>query len=190
LKEGDRIFFEQNHIGGVTGLFYSKHGYYVVDLAIDRRFAYAATEHSEFFVIVDPQNKEKKAIEMIQSRKGGSTLQDGRSVQGSTKSSGVLDQMRENFEKKLGNFKEQFEQFFEDLRSVPETEEIKKLEKELERLAEALKQSNKTVREKIQKEILPRLKKEIEKLREQLQKFGRKEELEPLETQMKKIMEI
>ena len=190
LKEGDRVFFEQNHIGGVTGVLYSEYGYYLVDLAIERRFANAATEHSKFFVIVDPQNKGKKAIEMIQSRRGGSPLQDGASVQGSTKSSAVLGQMRENFEKKLGNFKEQFERFFEDLRSVPETEELKKLEKELERLAEAMKRSSKSVREKIQKEILPRLKKEIEKLREQLQKFGRKEELEPLETQMEKIMEI
>ena len=190
LKEGDRVFFEQNHIGGVTRVFYSEYGYYLVDLAIERCFANAATEHSKFFVIVDPRNKEKKAIEMIQSRRGGSPLQDGASVLGSTKSSAVFGQMRENFEKRLGNLKEQFERFFEDLRSVPETEELKKLEKELERLAEAMKRSSKSVREKIQKEILPRLKEEIEKLREQLRKFGRKEELEPLETQMEKIMEI
>jgi hypothetical protein len=190
LKEGDRVIFEQNHIGEVTGVFYSEDGYYVVDLTIERHFANAATEHSKFFIIADPQNKGEKAIEMIQTRRGGAPLQDGATVQGSSKSSAVFSQMRANFEKGLGNLKGEFERFFEDLRSVPETEEFKKLEKELERLAEEMKRSSKSVREKIQKEVLPRLKEEIEKLREQLRKFGRQEELEPLETQMEKIMEI
>ena len=45
------------------------------------------------------------------------------------------------------------------------------------------------MQEKIQKDLLPRLKEEIEKLREQLQKFGREEELKPLETQMEKNMQ-
>jgi hypothetical protein len=153
----------------------------VVDLAIERHFANAATEHSEFLIIVDPQNRGKKAVEMIQ--------EDGATVQGSTKSSAVVGQTREDFEKGLGNLKEQFEQFFEDLRKIPESEELKKLEDEMERLAEEMKRSGKSVQEKIQKDLLPRLKEEIEKFREQLQKFGREEELRPLETQMEKNMQ-
>jgi paraquat-inducible protein B len=190
LKEGDRVLFEQNHIGEVTGIFYSADGYYVVGVAIDRAFANAVTEHSKFFVIKDPLSGEKRAIEMVQTRKGGSPLQDGATVQGSIKSSGIFSQKGEDFEKGLESFKEQFERFFEDLRSVPESEELRELEKELERLAEEMKRSSKAVREKIQKELLPRLKEEIEKLREQLQKFGREDELEPLETQMEKNMQI
>ncbi|MBW2663089.1 MAG: hypothetical protein JRD93_14115 [Deltaproteobacteria bacterium] len=53
-----------------------------------------------------------------------------------------------------------------------------------------MKRSSKSVREKIQKELLPRLKEKIEKLREQFRKFGREEELEPLETQMEKIIDL
>jgi paraquat-inducible protein B len=190
LKENDRVIFEKNQVGLVTGVFYSEHGYYVVDLAIERRFANAVTEHAEFFIIGDPQNVGQKAIEMIQTRRGGSPLQDGATVQGSIRSSAVFGQMREDFEKGLEGFKEQLEQFFEDLKSVPENEEVKKLEKELERLVEIMKQSSKSVQEKIQKELLPRVKEEIGKLRERLRKFGREEELEPLDTQMEKIMEI
>ena len=190
LKEEDRVIFEQNHIGQVTGVFYSEHGYYVVDLAIEKRFANAVTEHAEFFIIEDPQNEGQKAIEMIQTRRGGSPLQDGATVEGSVTSSAVFGVMREDFEKGLEDFKEQFERFFEDLKSVPENEEVKKLEKELERLAETMKQSSKSVQEKIQKELLPRLKEEIGKLRKRLEMFGREEELEPLDTQMEKIMEI
>ncbi len=189
LKEGDRVIFEQNHIGEVTGAFYSADGYYVVDLAIERHFANAATEHSKFFIIVDPQNRGKKAIEMIQTQKGGLPLEDGATVQGSTKSSAVLGQTREDFEKGLGNLKKQFEQFFEDLRRVPESEELKKLEDEMERLVEEMKRWGRSLQEKIQKGLLPRLKEEIEKLREQLQKFGQEEELKPLETQMEKNMQ-
>lgn len=190
LKEGDRVILEENHIGEVTGVFYSEDGYYVVDLAIERQFANAANEHSKFFIIEDPKNEGKKAVEVIQTQRGGSPLQDGATVQGSTKSSAVFSQMRENFEEGLGNLKEQFERFFEDLGSIPETEDFKKLEKELERLAEEMKRSSKSVREKIQKELLPRLKEKIEELREQFRKFGREEELEPLETQMEKITDI
>jgi paraquat-inducible protein B len=190
LEEADRVIFEDNRIGQVTGVFYSEHGYYLVDLAIERHFANAVTEHAAFFIIADPQNEGQKAIEMIQTRRGGSPLQDGATVQGSIRSSAVFSQMRGDFEKGLDHFKEQFEQFFEDLKSLPEHEEVKKLEKELERLAETMMKSSKSVQKEIQKEWLPWLKEEISKLRERLRKFGREEELEPLDTQMEKIMEI
>ena len=190
LREGDRVIFEQNRIGKVTGVFYSVDGHYMVDLAIKKDFANAATEYSKFFIIGDPQNKAKKAIEMIQTRTGGSPLKNGVTVEGSTKSSAAFSRMGDDFEKGLEDLKEHFERFFEELRGVPESQEFKKLEKELERLAEEMKRSGKSAREKIQKELLPRLKQEIEKLRKQLRKFGREKELDPLETQMQKIREI
>ncbi len=187
LKEGDRVIFEQNHIGKVTGVFYSEEGYYIVDLAIKRAFANAATEHSKFFIINDLKNKGKKAIEMIQTRKGGSPLQDGAIVDGSDKYSAVFNQMWDDLEKGLQDLKKRFGQFLEDLSSVPESEEFKELEKELDRLAEEIMQSSKSAREKIKKELLPRLKEEIEKLRERLRKFGREEDIKPLEIRMEKI---
>jgi paraquat-inducible protein B len=190
LKEGERVIYEQNHIGEVTSVFYSADGYYTVDLAIKLHFANAVTEHSKFFIMEDPENGGKKAVEMIQTRRGGSPLEDGAIVQGSSKSSAVISQMKEDLEKGLEDLNEQFERLFADLRSVPDSEEFKKLEKKLERLAEEIKRSSKSAQEKIQKELLPRLKEEMEKLRDQLQKFGREEELEPLQTQMEEIMEI
>jgi paraquat-inducible protein B len=190
LTEGDQVIFEQNRIGKVTGVFYSVDGDYMVDLAIKEDFANAVTEYSEFFIIGDPQNGGKKAIEMIHTRTGGSPLKDGAIIEGSTKSSAVFSRMEDDLEKGLEDLKEHFERFFEDLRGVPESQEFKKLEKELERLTEEMKRSGKSAQEKIQKELLPRLKQEIEKLRKQLRRFGREKELEPLETQMKKIKEI
>ena len=190
LRQGDRVIFEQNRIGEVTGVFYSVDGHYMVDLAIKKDFANAATEYSKFFIIGDPQNKGRKAIEMIQTQRGGSLLKNGATVEGSTRSSAAFSRMGHDFEKGLEDQKEHFKRFFEDLRAVPESQEFKKLEKELERLAEEMKRSGESAREKIQKELLPRLEQEIEKFREQLREFGREKELEPLETQMEKIKEI
>lgn len=106
------------------------------------------------------------------------------------RSSTLLTQASEDFEKELENLGKNFEQFLEDLRSLPESEEFEKLEKELERLAEQMKRSGKSAREEIQKELLPRLKKELEELRKRLREFGREKELGPLETQMENIGEI
>lgn len=190
LTEGDLVIFEQNRIGKVTGISYLVDGHYMVDLAIKKDFANAVTDYSKFFIIGDPQNKGKKAIEMIHTRRGGTPLKDGATVEGCTKPSAVFSRMGDDFEKGLEDLKQHFEQFFEDLRGVPESQEFKKLEKELERLAEEMKRSGTSAREKIEKELLPRLKQEIDRLRKQLRKFGREKELEPLETQIEKIMKI
>lgn len=162
----------------------------MADLAIKNYFANAATENCKFFIIADPQNTGRKAIEMIQTRRGGIPLQEGATIEGSTKFSAIYSKMSADFEKGLEDFKKQFEQFFEDLTDVPESEEFKKLEKELERLAEEMKRSSKLTREKIQKQLLPQLKEMIEKLRERLRQLGREEKLEPLEIQIEKMMEI
>lgn len=190
LKEGDRVIFEQSDIGHVTAVSYPADGYYMVDLAIKSSFAGAATENSKFFVVEDAQNKGHKAVEVIQTPRGGAPLQDGTIVEGSSKSSTLFTQASEDFEKQLENLRKNFEQFLEDLSSVGQSEEFKKLEKELERLAEEMRRLEKSAREKIQKELLPQLKEELEKLRKRLRKFGREEELKPLETQMEKIEAI
>ena len=190
LKEGDRVIFEQNHIGQVVDIFYSEDGYYMVDVAIKKDFTNAITEHSKFFVTSDPLNNEKKAIEITQMPRGGTPLTDGATVIGSAKSSAQFNQMLDNFGKAFEDLKKQFEEFLDDLRKIPGSEEFKKLEKELDDLLEDIKKSGKEAREKIQKEVLPKLKRELEELRERLRKLGREEEIKPLEVQMEKIREM
>ena len=190
LKQGDRVIFEQNHIGMVTGVNYSDEGFFLVEIVIQKEFTNAATEHSRFFIIIDPTDKSHKAVEMIEIRKGGALLRNNVILDGSTRSSALFDQMIIGFEKGLEDFKKQFEQFTEDLSKIPESEEFKRLEDELKSLYDEMKRSGKEVREKIQKELLPLLEQELEKLKERLQKDGREEELKPLEIEMEKIREI
>ena len=179
LKKGGRVLFEQNHIGQVTEVFYSKEGHYLASLAIKKSFANAATEHSRFIIITDPQNNKDKAIEITQVKKGGVPLQDGAVVDGSTKSSEFFNSMQDELDKGIKNLKEQFDKFSEEIKRIPESEEFKKLKKELDDLLEELKQSGKSVKEKIEKQLLPQIEKEVEKLRERLKEFEKDKESDP-----------
>jgi len=184
LKEGDRVVFEKNHVGQVTGVSHSKEGYYVVDVDIKREFENTVTEYSRFFILADPQNKPRKSIEIKMIQKGGTLLADGAAVKGSDKSSENDNGMWNEFSKGLEGLKKQFEQLSDDLSRIPESEEFKNLQKELDRLAEEMKKKGQEAREKIEKEVLPRLQREMERLREMLRELGREEKNEPLKTQL------
>ena len=190
LKQGNRVIFGQNHIGTVKRLFYSNEGFFIVDIAIKRDFTDTATEHSRFSIITDSQNQENKAVEMIQIRRGGTRLKNNATLQGSTDTSILFQKLFGGIENGLKDLEKQFEQFSKDLKSIPETEEFKKLENELKRLAEEMKRSGQAVRQKIKEELLPQLKKEMEKLRKRLHEFGREDEMKPLEIEMEKIQKI
>ena len=190
LNEGDRVIFEQNHIGQVTGIFYSEEGYYLVDVVIRKDFANAATDHSKFLIRWDPEAEGKKAIEISQSPKGGTLLTEGATVIGTTRASPRSNQLWGDFGKTLDDLKKQLEEFADDLRKIPESEEFKKLEKELERLLEEMKKSGDAAREKIEEEILPQIKREMEKLKERLRRLDREEEVKPLEVQMEKLRKL
>jgi preprotein translocase subunit YajC len=190
LKEGDRVVFEKNHVGQVTGVSHSKEGYYVVDVDIKREFENAVTEYSRFFIVADSQNKSREAIEITQTPKGGTLLADGATVKGSEGSSEKYNGMWDEFSKGLEGLKRQFEEFSDDLSRIPESEEFKNLQEELDRLAEEMKKKGQEARKKIEKDVLPRLQREMERLREMLRELGREEENEPLKTQLEDIRTI
>lgn len=190
LNEGDRVIFEQNPVGQVAGIFYSEEGYYLVDVVIRKDFANAATDHSKFLITWDPEKEGKRAIKITQSPRGGTLLTDGATVIGTARASPRSGQLWSNFGETLDDLKKQLEEFGDDLRKIPESEEFKKLEKELERLLEEMKKSGDAAREKIEKEILPRIKREMEKLKERLRRLDREEEVKPLEVQMEKLRKL
>ncbi|MBC8418815.1 MAG: hypothetical protein ISR62_06810 [Desulfobacteraceae bacterium] len=190
LKQGDRVIFELNHIGTVTGTSYSQAGDYVAEVRIKQNFKKAATEHSRFFIVTDPADKANRAIEMIRIKKGGLPLEGGVTVEGATRFSALFGQMGEDLEKTITDLRKRFDHFSEDMKGLPESEEFKNLQKELDRLLEEMKRSGSAFREKMQKEILPRLQEELEKLKERLRKLGREKEVEPLEVQMEEMRKI
>jgi hypothetical protein len=190
LEKGDRVVFENNHIGAVTDVSYTKDGDYLAEVGIKKSFANAATEDSEFFIIDDPKEEGKKAIEVIQDKTGGIPLKNGAIVEGSTKPSISFGDLPEALEKGLEGFQEQLEGVFEGLSTIPESKEFKDLQEELESLGKQMSKSTGSAKEKLEKDVLPQLKEEIEKLREMMEKMGREKEVEPLEMQLKKMEEM
>lgn len=190
LKEKDRVIFEGNEIGGVTSVIYTSEGRYSVDVLIKHEFSNAVTERSKFVIISDPENRDRKAVEVVCTEKGGRPLQDGATIEGSSSSSAVFGQIWGEFQNNFEDLKEQFEKFSRDLKNAPIEEELERLSKELERLSEEMKQAGDEGLEKFQKEILPRLNRELERLREWLRKLGREEDVKPLEVQMEELRKI
>jgi paraquat-inducible protein B len=187
LQTGNRVIFETNHVGRVTRVFYAEEGHYMVDLIIKEDFANAATEDSRFYIVNDPQAGGRKAIEILQLRKGGAPLADGSMVEGSTRSAAAYRRILEDFDKQAGKLGKQLQQFFEDLSKLPESDEVKQLQKDLEELGREVEKAGKATRDKITNEIVPMLKEELEHLKKRLEKFGREKEVEPLEEQLEKL---
>jgi len=190
LRADDRIIFEKNQIGKVDAISYSERGDYIADVKIDKGFIKAVTEHSRFFIINDPSEKGRKAIEMVKVAEGGAPLVKGAMIEGSTRFAFLMGQMEENFGKAMSELGRKINELSDEIKQIPESEEIKKLEHYLNQLKEKMKKAGSAFREKIQKELLPRLQKEIEKLKKRLRKFGREKEVEPLEVKMEEIRKI
>ena len=190
LKSNDSVIFETNRIGKVDEVTYTKKGDYLVELMIHKAYMNEVTEHVRFFIVSDPQYNGRSVVEMIQILKGGKPLQNNTVLEGSNKSSAIIERLEKDLEKGMESFRKELNEFAEELKKIPDSEAFKKLEDELADIYEKMKQSGKEVREMIQKEILPRLEQELENLRKRLHEKGREDELKPLEIKMEEIRKI
>jgi len=190
LKVADHVIFEGNRIGEVTAISYNKEGSYMVNVLIAEPFANAANSRSRFMIGKDPGDMTRRAVEVVNLVKGGEPLEDGSMVEGTSKTTVLLNDVWGNFKDRLDKFGDTLEEMTRPLRDLPESEEVKKLEKQMKDLMEDLKRKGGEVREKFDREILPELQKKIEELRDRLRKFGREKELDPLEEDMRKLRKI
>lgn len=92
LRQDDPVYFAGNSIGKVEKVSYTQQGDYLVDMSIAPEFKNAATVDSRFFIDIDPQDRQGKAVTILQERPGGEVLQKGAIVQGSVRT-GFLDGM-------------------------------------------------------------------------------------------------
>jgi hypothetical protein len=173
------VIFEQNQIGKVIGITYTKEGAYLVDVVIAKEFTHAATGSSRFFIGRDPQDATRKTVEVVNLSKGGTTLEKGVTVEGSSRATALLDEFLGGMKDALKDLEGTLDEMTEPLRKI-----------QMNDLMEALKQKGADAREKFQKEILPELQKKMDELRERLRKFGREKELDPLEEEMKNLKKI
>ena len=190
LRADDRIIFEKNQIGKVDAVSYSEKGDYIVDVKIDKGFTKAVTEYSRFFIMNDPLEKGRKAIEMIKVAEGGAPIKKGTIITGTTRFALLLGKMEDDFDNALSELAGKFNELGDGVKQIPEAVEIKKFEHYLNKLKEQMKNAGSAFQEKIQNELLPWLQEEIEKLKERLRKLDREKEVEPLEVKMEELRKI
>ena len=184
------MLFEQNHIGEVERVVYSQEGVYMVHVRIDKNFAAAATEDTDFIIVPDPEREGKNAVELVVRKTGGLLLTQGAQVEGKADNPTIVEQLEEQIGKSLEMLKKYFKGFSKTFKKFPESREFRKLEKELQELSQEMERAGKALRKKMQEEVLPRIEEEVERLKEQLRKLGREKEVRPLETELEKLREI
>lgn len=190
LRTSDGVIFEKNRIGRVESVSYTDKGDYLVDVRIDEPFVKAVTEHSRFFIVNDPSERGRKAVEMIRVGEAGDPVKSGAVVAGTTRFAALLNMMRENVGKTASDLNRKFKDMSDEFKGIPDSMEVKELERYLNDLKEMLLNAGAAAREKIQKELLPWLQKEIDRLKERLKKLGREKEVEPLEVKMEELRSI
>jgi paraquat-inducible protein B len=85
---------------------------------------------------------------------------------------------------------DQFQRFGEQMKKVPESEEVQRMEKKLKEFARELEKSAESVQNQIQEKVVPELKKELDNLREKLEEYDREDEVKPLEKELDGIKRI
>jgi paraquat-inducible protein B len=187
IEKGDRVVFQGNKAGHVTGVQFNQDGKYTVQVEMDKGFANAVTEYSKFHIIDDTGQKGRKAIEVKLEREGGTPLASGSSVIGVPPDMGLAGRLQKELDAGLGFFKKQIDRFGQDLQSFPDSQGYKDLKKTLEDLASEIERKEKQTRESLKREWLPKIQRELEDLREQLKQMGREDELAPLVQEVERI---
>ncbi|MFO7751102.1 MAG: MlaD family protein [Desulfobacteraceae bacterium] len=185
LGTGDDVLFEKNPVGKVDKIVYRKQGDYLVSVHIQQEFSAAVTSNSRFHIGNSPLNSEEKAVIITLSEKGGAPLKSGSVIQGNSQPSPLVE-----ITPYLETFEKSFNKFVSDLKTIPETEEYKKLEGQLDRFVNDIKEKGESARKKFNKETLPAIKKELEVLRKKLEELGREEEIKPLEKKFDNLKDV
>ena len=187
LKKDDRVLFEERHIGNVRDVTYTSQGDYLVDVSISKEFTDQITEHSRFYVALDPNNTERQAVHTVRIKDGGTPLQKNALVAGTTKYAVLFDQFGVGLRDNLKRFESELNALIDSFRHLSESEQIKRLEKELDRLLADLQYFGEEMKHRLKTEILPRIKETIEELRRRLKDLGREEELVPVERKVEEL---
>ena len=169
LTAADTLIFEGNCIGKITRVYYSAQEDYRVQVRIEPDFRNAATDQARFFIVADPRQPQRKALEMIRTQAGGQLLADGTLVEGSVRPDRNLGVLWKDIEKGLSGLPDQAQELARRWRDIAQSEEALRLEAEIKRLIQAIQKSDQTVREKLRQEILPFVQQELQRLREELQ---------------------
>lgn len=186
----DRVLFQNNVAGSVAAIQLTDEGTYILKLEIDKGFANALTEYSQFLIIADPQRDGRKAVDIRLSRQGGKILADGTTVQGVAPVDLLSERLQRDLATGFDFILSQIDKFSRDVQKIPDSDAYQSLKQSMEALAAEIQRAEKEAREQVKEEWLPQLERHLDDLRRQLQKLGREDELQPLEERVERIRRI
>ncbi len=174
LAEGDPVVLDNQPIGTVTGVEAGKPGEHLVEVAIPRKSATAATSEASFVLAPDPDNPARRRIEVVLSQPGGKPIAEGAVVKGSYPSPLGLfpfGELLRGFGDALRGLRGQIEQFRQEFQKLPDSPEAKQLQDEWRRLTDEIAKAQNDAGNTLNKEILPKLEKEMEELRKRMEEM-------------------
>ncbi len=108
------IYFQENKVGEVKNIFYTRDGDYLVSVEIDEMFVNTATSHSSFYISHSPEPPEGIVLRIVQKEPGGTPIADGNIVEGQGEYSPV-DEFIATFREKNGLSREEIKQRLEKI---------------------------------------------------------------------------
>lgn len=184
LRPGDPVVFDQKVIGRVVGLQADQASGHLVEIAIPRESAKAATSEADFVLAADPEDSQRQRIEIVLDNPGGRPIAEDEVVRGSYPQAPGLfpfgDILRQ-FSGALRDLRGQVERFRQEFQRLPDSAESKQLQEEWRRLTDEINKAQSETGETLKKELLPKLEQELEQLRkrmENIEKSGGKKTLD------------
>jgi len=187
LRKEDRIFLEGTRIGDVREVLYTPAGDYLVRASVADQFANALTDASVFYIELDPERIDRKALHVFQPKQAGAPLSEDAVIEGSTKYAVLYGQLSDTVRKNLGKLESELNQLLAGLQNFSDSEQIKQIEKQLDRILAEIENLSETMKQKLQNDILPRIREQIEQLRRRLMKQGKQTQLEYVDQKVKLI---
>ena len=184
LKKGDPVVFEEAVIGTVAQVEYTDSGDFLASVALEKEFATAATEASKFYIDFHPQNRDLKAVLVVQMGTGGNPIEAGAVVQGRTKYAVLYEQFAQELGKNLSMVESGINEFFRALQGISDDEQLREIEKQLDEIIADLGNMTGEMKHKLEHEILPLLREKIEELRKSLEGSDQEDELESIDSKM------
>jgi hypothetical protein len=169
LAEGDSVVLDGQPIGKVTGVESTQQGKHLVEVAIPRKSATAATHEASFVLAPDPDNPARRRIEVVLARPGGKPIADDEIITGSYP--GPLfsfGQLLRGFGDALHDLTEQANQFRQEFQKLPNSPEAQQLQDEWRKLTDEINKAQNEAGDTVKNEVLPKLEKQLEDLRKQL----------------------
>ena len=189
LKQGDPVVFEEAVIGTIEEIDYTDSGVFMVSVAIQKEFANAATDDSKFYIDFHPQDRDRKAIEVVQLEKGGNPIEENAVVEGHMKYAVLYEQFTYELGKNIAILGSGINEFFRAFQGFSDAEKIREIEKQLDAIIADLGNMSDEMKRKFEKEIIPLLKEKIEALRKSLEKIDKGEDLNRIDRKMNTITE-